>query len=111
MRKVLFNHSAIDTSKLNSNAAARDALRSAMCPAKGSASFGEAMYYVKAYRADPRAQKLKAGLKQMYQRINKVLGKQIDVNLYRNLLMVKKNLYHLRLQEASFLDLMHTLQW
>lgn len=79
MRKVLFNHSAIDTSKLNSNAAARDALRSAMCPAKGSASFGEAMYYVKAYRADPRAQKLKAGLKQMYQRINKVLGKQIDV--------------------------------
>ena len=79
LRKVLFNHSAIDTSKLNSNAAARDALRSAMCPAKGSASFGEAMYYVKAYRADPRAQKLKAGLKQMYQRINKVLGKQIDV--------------------------------
>ena len=78
LRKVLFNHSAIDTSKLNSNAAARDALRSAMCPAKGSASFGEAMYYVKAYRADPRAQKLKAGLKQMYQRINKVLGKQID---------------------------------
>jgi hypothetical protein len=79
LRKVLFNHSAIDTSKLNSNAAARDALRSAMCPATGSASFGEAMYYVKAYRADPRAQKLKAGLKQMYQRINKVLGKQIDV--------------------------------
>ncbi len=79
LRKVLFNHSAIDTSKLNSNAAARDALRSAMCPARGSASFGEAMYYVKAYRADPRAQKLKAGLKQMYQRINKVLGKQIDV--------------------------------
>lgn len=79
LRKVLFNHSAIDTSKLNSNAAARDALRSAMCPAKGSASFGEAMYYVKAYRADPRAQKLKAGLKQMYQRINKVLGKQIDI--------------------------------
>lgn len=79
LRKVLFNHSAIDTSKLNSNAAARDALRSAMCPAKGSASFGEAMYYVKAYRADPRAQKLKAGLKQMYQRIKKVLGKQIDV--------------------------------
>lgn len=79
LRKVLFNHSAIDTSKLNSNAAARDALRSAMCPAKGSASFGEAMYYIKAYRADPRAQKLKAGLKQMYQRINKVLGKQIDV--------------------------------
>ncbi len=79
LRKVLFNHSAIDTSKLNSNASARDALRSVMCPAKGSASFGEAMYYVKAYRADPRAQKLKAGLKQMYQRINKVLGKQIDV--------------------------------
>lgn len=79
LRKVLFNHSAIDTSKLNSNASARDALRSAMCPARGSASFGEAMYYVKAYRADPRAQKLKAGLKQMYQRINKVLGKQIDV--------------------------------
>lgn len=79
LRKVLFNHSAIDTSKLNSNAAARDALRSAMCPARGSASFTEAMYYVKAYRADPRAQKLKAGLKQMYQQINKVLGKQIDV--------------------------------
>lgn len=79
LRKVLYNHSAIDSSKLTNNAAARDALRSVMCPARGSASFSEAMYYVKAYRTDPRAQKLKAGLKKMYQRINSVLGKQIDV--------------------------------
>ncbi len=78
LRKVLYNHSAIDSSKLANNATARDALRAAMCPAKGSVSFSEAMYYVKAYRTDPRAKKLKAGLKKMYQQINSVLGKQID---------------------------------
>lgn len=78
LRKILYSDSAIDSSKITSNSSAREALRSAMCPAQTEGSFEQAMVYVKAFSADPRAQKLKAGLKSTYQRINKVLGKQID---------------------------------
>lgn len=79
LRKVLYDNSAIDSSKLGSNASARDALRDAMCPARAECSYTQAMVYVKAFNADPRAQQLKSGLKSTYQKINKVLGKQIDV--------------------------------
>ena len=79
LRKVLFDNSAIDSSKMGSNASARDALRNAMCPERAECSFNQAMVYVKAFNADPRAQQLKAGLKSTYQKINKVLGKHIDV--------------------------------
>ena len=57
---------------------AKSALKKQMCPDKGEYSYNEALYEVRHYRADPRASKLKAGLKKHYSTIVNKLGKLID---------------------------------